>query len=59
MQFFKAKGIITDEDWSERYNNRHIMRENVRRIAMKGNAFNQKQKKRNYVNISSNCLNQV
>ena len=51
MQFFKAKGIITDEDWSERYNNRHIMRENVRRIAMKGNAFNQKQKKRNFFYI--------
>ncbi len=53
MQFFKANGIITDEDWSERYNNRHIMRENVRKIAMKGNAFNQKQKKRNFFYIIS------
>ena len=45
MQFFKVEGLIADENWAEKCDDRRSLREKVRKIAMQSNAFNQKQKK--------------
>lgn len=52
MQFFKVEGLIADENWSEKCDNRRTLREKVRKIAMQSNAFNQKQKKRAFFYVT-------
>ena len=46
MQFFKVEGLIADENWAEKCDDRRSLREKVRKIAIQSNAFNQKQKKK-------------
>ena len=52
MQFFKVEGLITDENWAEKCDNRRSLREKVRKIAMQSNAFNQKQKKKAFFYVT-------
>lgn len=48
MQFYKFGGFITNEKWSKENDNRRIMREKVRKIAMKSEAFNIKLQKKGF-----------
>lgn len=41
MQFYKFEGFTVDAKWSEENDNRRVMRERVRKLSMKTNAFNQ------------------
>ena len=41
MQFYKYEGFAVDAKWSEENDDRRVMRERVRRISIKTNAFNQ------------------
>ncbi len=52
MQFYKFEGITNAEKWSEENDSRRIMREKVRKISMKTNAFNQLQQCRAYLFVS-------
>lgn len=52
MQFYKFEGITAAEKWSEENDSRRIMREKVRKISMKTNAFNQLQQYRAYLFVS-------
>ena len=52
MQFFKVEGLIADENWAEKCDDRRSLREKVRKIAMQSNAFNQKQKKRAFFYVT-------
>ena len=42
MQFYKFEGFTVDANWSEENDNRRVMRERVRKVSMKTNAFNQR-----------------
>ncbi len=42
MQFFRVEGLIADENWAKKNDDRRVMRENVRLIARKGNEFNRR-----------------
>lgn len=52
MQFFKVEGLIADENWAEKCDDRRSLREKVRKIAMQSNAFNQKQKKKAFFYVT-------
>ena len=52
MQFYKFEGITAAERWSEENDSRRIMREKVRKISMKTNAFNQLQQHRTYLFVN-------
>ena len=41
MQFYKFEGIITNPDWTEENDKRHILRERARKICLKTTSFNQ------------------
>ena len=41
MQFYKFEGIITNPDWTEENDKRHIRRERARKIRLKTTDFNQ------------------
>ena len=50
--FFKVEGLIADENWAEKCDDRRSLREKVRKIAMQSNAFNQKQKKKAFFYVT-------
>ena len=52
MPFFKVEGLIADENWAEKCDDRRSLREKVRKIAMQSNAFNQKQKKKAFFYVT-------
>ena len=41
MQFYKFEGVITNPDWTEENDKRHILRERARKICLKTTDFNQ------------------
>lgn len=52
MRFCKFEGITDAEKWSEENDSRRVMREKIRKISMKTNAFNQLQQCRAYLFVS-------
>lgn len=52
MQFYKFEGFTVEEKWSEKNDNRRVMREKVRKISMKTNSFNQHQQRKAYVFVA-------
>ena len=45
MQFYKFEGIITNPDWTEENDKRHILRERARKICLKTTTFQEKREK--------------
>ena len=52
MQFYRAEGFTTNENWEEIYNDRRKMRESVRKIARNSTAFNGKLQKQAFFFVS-------
>lgn len=52
MQFYKFEGLTATDKWSEENDNRRVMRENVRKILMKTNYFNQHQQRKSYLFVA-------
>ena len=52
MQFYKFEGLAVAEKCSEENDNRRVMREKVRKIEMKTNSFNRRQRKNAYVFVT-------
>lgn len=44
MQFYKFEGFTTDKKWSEENDDRRVMREKIKKIAIKSDGFNRKLK---------------
>ena len=53
MVFYEFEGFIADEKWAEENENRRVLREKCRSIAMKSKAYNRKLQRQGFFYVST------